>query len=54
MHDNSNESYLLLLDSLCYQVVLEELGVVDIRANVTNFSLLALQSLLALAGTCRQ
>ena len=54
VHDYSNEGNLLLLNSLRHQLVLEQVRIVDVGANVASFSLLALQSFLALPGTRRQ
>lgn len=46
MHDNAHEGDPLLLDSLRDKIILEQVTIVHIRANVACFGLLAPQTLL--------
>ena len=54
MHDDTDKGHLLLLYSLRHQVVLEQVRIVNVGADVASFRLLTLQPLLTLAGARRK
>ena len=49
MHNDASEGYFLLFDTLSDEVILEQMRIVDVRANVARLGLLPLETFLALA-----
>ena len=54
MHDDTRKWYFLLFHTLSYQIVLEEMAIIDIATNIATFLLFAFESFLTLARTRAQ